>query len=90
MSPLTSHQSLRTVFKSPKTAQNLRQVSVKSDPKCSNLAGSKNGGSRTEMRKSGGTDEQGWRAIKEEAEKPGRARRPSWVVDLLYLISICW
>lgn len=89
MSPLTSHQSLRAVFRSPETAQNLRQVSVKNDPKCSNLTGSKSGGSRTEMRKSGGTDEEGWRAIKEEAEKPGRARRLSWVVDLLYLISIC-
>lgn len=40
------------------------------------------------MRKSGGRDEQGWGAVKEEAEKPSRRRRLSWVVDLLYLISI--
>jgi len=76
------------VLKSLDTAQNLRQASVKNDPKFSNLASSKNGESRIEMRKSGGSDEQGWRAVKEEAEKPSRGRRLSWVVDLLYFISI--
>ena len=87
MYPFSKSSSLRVILRTHNTAQDMRQASVKDDPKFSSPGDSKNRGSRPEVGQPEGNGELRGR-VKEEAEKASGEKKVSLVLDLINLTSI--